>query len=348
MLRHLALSAALLAAPVALAGPLNRALVDRDASWLVHLDVEAGQKSSLAPFIIKSVDADSLSHLEECKARFGLAPADIKSVTMYGLRFDDDGVAVLTATGAADALIVKLPQAGLDSFKSRVDGPVHYFSFAHEGKTWHCALRPALPSSPPDERLVLVAGSPPSLERGLKVIAGLTANAAFDPAAANPVAMAQPGKGSLIFVAARDLGADKKVQAAMLRNARAIVVDFGETAESPREMFGTLTVTAISPRTATEMRDALQGLIAFGTMMARDAGTQGVVDSLQDLRLTLENEKLTLTAREKSSGVLSKLDQLAGALANGSAPRVRPASNDKPTPTPTPTPTPAPAAPAPK
>lgn len=342
MLIRLTAAAALLVSAHALAGPLNRALVDRDASWVVHCDIEAGQKSSLAPYIIKSIDAESLAHLEDCKARFGIAPADIRSVTMYGLRFDDDGVAVLSATGAADALIVKLPEAGLDGFKARVDGVVHYFTFNHEGKSWHCALRPGLPTSPPDERLVLVAGSPNSLERALKVIAGLTANAGFDPAAANPVAMAQPAKGSLVFVAARDLGADKKVEATMLRNARAIVVDFGETQESPREMFGTLTVTALNPRTAVEMRDALQGLIAFGTMMARDSGSQGVVESLQEVKLTVENEKLTLVAREKSSGVLTKLDAVLGRLEARPA-RVLPAKNDAPPTAASPSPAPAPA-----
>ncbi len=335
--------AALLFCAPCLAGPLNRALVDRDASWLVHCDLEAGQKSSLAPYIIKSIDAESLAHLEECKARFGIAPADIRSVTMYGLRFDDDGVAVLCTNGAADSLIVKLPEAGLEGFKARVDGIVHYFSFNHEGKSWHCALRPGLPSSPPDERLVLVAGSPASLERALKVIAGLSASAAFDPAAANPVAMAQPSRGSLIFVAARDLGADRKVEATMLRNARALVLDLGETQEPPREMFGTLTVTALNARTAQEMRDALQGLIAFGTMMARDAGATGVVESLQDVKLTLESERLTVSAREKSASVLATLDALLGQLESrrrAPAPAASPAaSSSSPAP---------PASPAPK
>jgi hypothetical protein len=298
----------LCAAAGALAGPLNRALVDREATWVVHMDVEAAARSSLSGWAVKNASPAGIAKIEECKKKFGMAPIDFKGVTIYGLDLQDDGVAVLTTTGEADALSVKLPEAGLEEFKARVDGNVHYFTFKLEGKTWYLAVRP----SGPQERLVLVAASGASLERGLKVIQGSTPNLMADAAAINNVvATAQPDKGSLAFIAMRNVSGQRNMNANILQNTKTLVIDIGESAgANGQEFFGTVLVTAQNSKVAQELGQALQGMIALGTMLARNNEIPGVVETLRAVNLTVREDEVTLTSREKSELVLKKLDTL--------------------------------------
>ncbi|HYE63216.1 MAG TPA: hypothetical protein VD997_14570 [Phycisphaerales bacterium] len=289
-----------------LAGPLNRALVDRDASWLVHVDAEAAQRSSLHAFMLRRLDESDKAKLEECRKRFGITPADIKGLTVYGFSVAEDGVAVITTTGKADELAVKLPTAGLEDFKTRVEGAVHYFSFKHEGQTFHAAVRP---SGAPDERLVLIAGTAGALEKGLKVAAGLAPSLSGEVQANNLLATAEPDRASIVFVVARDMANDPQAKANFLRNAKGVVVDIGETGEGAREVYANLTLTATNAKVAEELRQTCQGMIALGTMLARENKADGIVESLQGVKVVLDGDKLSVTGREKSDAVLTKLER---------------------------------------
>jgi hypothetical protein len=288
-------------------GPLNRALVDKDASWMVHVDAEAAQKSSLQQILLNALDEDDKKKLEECRTRFGITPGEIKGITVYGVGIGDDGVAVLVTTGQADNLAERLPKAGLEDFKSRVDGNVHYFSFRHEDQTFHAAVRP---SGSPDERQVLIAGNAESLEKGLKVARGIAPNLTFEPQPGNLMVTAQPDKASIVFVVARDIGNDPKAKANFLKNARGVVVEFGETAETPREMFFGLSLTAINPQVAEEMKQTCVGLVALGKMFAREHEIPGMVESLDTVKVGVEGDRLTVTSRERTEAVIAKVAQL--------------------------------------
>jgi|GEM_PF-1939851 len=296
-------------AGVALAGPVNRALVDRDATWLVHIDAEAAQKSSMHALILNALSPEDRSKLEETRKRFGIAPGDIKGMTVYGTNIMDDGVAVLTTTGKADQLSVSLPNAGLEDFQTRVEGSVHYFSFKHEKQRFFAAVRSSA-AGIPDERLVLIAGSAAKLEMGLKVVSAVAPSLAVDPQPANLLVAAQPERSSIIFVAAREIGNDPQARASFLRNARGVVVDFGETIEAPREMYATVSLTAINAKVAEELKQTCVGMMALGKMIARENDAQPLVESLDLVKVTVESDKLLVVARERSETVIGKVAQL--------------------------------------
>jgi hypothetical protein len=302
-------AAVAVAAGAALAGPLNRALVDRDATWMVHIDAEAAQKSSMHALILSALDSEDRAKLEDCRKRFGIAPGDIKGMTIYGTNIMDDGVAVLTTTGKADQLSRNLPDAGLEDFQTRVEGNIHYFSFSHEKQRFFAAVRSTMPVIP-DERLVLIAGSAANLEKGLKVVAGNAPSLTVDAVPANLMVSAQPDKASIVFVVARDVGDDPKAKANFLRNARGIVMDFGETAEAPREMYANLSLTAMNAKIAEEMKQTCVGMLALGKMLAREHKVDPLVESLDGVKVVVENDRLTVTSRERSETVILKAAQL--------------------------------------
>ncbi len=294
------------------AGPLNRALVDRDATWIVHVDAEAAARSSVAPAIVSGLDADILKKIEDGKKRFGLGPGDIRSLTVYGMAWDDDGLAVLTTSTAADALAVRLPEAGLPDFKNRVENNVQFFSFTLEKRQWHVAVRMAGAGGAPDERVVMLAATPAALEHGLRVISGTAPSlAAMENVPPDAAILTAPKKGSMLFVLARNLSSDRHVKTTMLRNSKTLVLDVGETTDNAaREFYMQAVITAVNPAVAEEMRQTVQGLIAMASMMAREGQEKDLIESLRGVEVTVENDRLLISSHEPSDRMVQKIAQV--------------------------------------
>src|SRR5437763_1617142 len=101
---------------VSWAGPLDRAVVDRDATWMFHVDVEAGLSSTLGGLAKEKIAEEGARPGEDLIKKFGVDPLkDIKGLTMYGFKAgEDDGVAVIETTAAVDTLGTRLVTAGLE------------------------------------------------------------------------------------------------------------------------------------------------------------------------------------------------------------------------------------------
>src|SRR5690349_20860226 len=105
-----------LASRLALGGPLDTAMVDKEAKWLVHVDMEAGLASTCGRYLVEEVRKNPEKVIEQATAKTGLDPTkDIKSLTIYGFKpgEDNDGVVVAVTSAAADQLAEKLKTAKL-------------------------------------------------------------------------------------------------------------------------------------------------------------------------------------------------------------------------------------------
>jgi hypothetical protein len=306
----LALAAGLVgAARDAWAGPLDRGVVDKDATWLFHLDAEAGLASTCGRMMLDQVKEEKENHGEEMVCRFGVDPTkDIKSLTVYGFKAgEDDGVAVVVTSAAVDGLGAKLEAAKLEDFDSRVRDGVARYSWKGGGQSWYVEVR----SGPtPERRLVLVAPSRAALECGLAVVAGSRPSIrALDSSQSGGAMVATPSEGSILFAAADRLGECPKFKASTIREARSLVVDVGERAgeSGTREVFAKATVSATDVQVATNLQQMIQGMIGFASMMARNNQAQGLADSLMGVKVTTEGATIVVSAHEDAEKLMKKL-----------------------------------------
>jgi len=100
--RVLVFAAAATVSATALAEPLDPKQVPADSRWLVHIDLDAAQKSVLWPAFEQRVRSDPqrTADLGDLESATGVRlPQDLHSVTLYGAGFGDtEGVVLLQAT----------------------------------------------------------------------------------------------------------------------------------------------------------------------------------------------------------------------------------------------------------
>jgi hypothetical protein len=303
-------------AGVAWAGPLDVGVVDEKASWMFHLDAEAAVASTCGKFLVEQMRNDPKQPLKMAVEKFGVEPTrDVKGLTVYGFKpGEDDGVAVIVASAAVDGLGEKLEGAGLEDFTATKSDGVTRYSWKDEHRSWYLGVRPAKTG---DERFVVLASSDGALDGGLAVLAGTRPSVkALDNSEANAPMLAKPSEGSILFVAAKGLGDCEKFKTSLVKEARSLTIDMGErSAEGgAKETYAKAVITASDPQVALNMQQMVQGMIAFGSMMARDNQLPGAAEALQSVKVSADGASVKITSVQSSDVVLKRMKDLGAAI----------------------------------
>ncbi len=304
-------------ARLAWAGPLDTSVVDQDATWMFHLNVEAGMASTCGRFTTDTMQKDP--GMQEAVKKFGLDPTkEIKGFTVYGFKpGEDDGVAVLVTTTAVDSLGEKLEAQGLENFEThKSDGAVLY-TWKLDGHTWHMAIRPTTKG---DERFVLLASTQKQLDAGLAVVAGSKPSVkSLDENGPAAGMLVKPSENSIVFIAARGLGDSPKFKTSFIKEAKSLFIDVGEDSNAAgiKETYAKAAISAKDAPTATNMQQMIQGMIGFASIAAKDNDAKDMVTCLQALKVSADGSKVIVTARTKSEDLLNELKDLNAAIKAG-------------------------------
>jgi hypothetical protein len=301
---------------LALGGPLDPSVIDKNAAWVCHLDVEAGYASTCGKYLKEQMDEPGTR--EALKAELWLSPADIKSATVYGFKpGEDDGIGVLVTSASMDGpgLAAHLKNdEKVSDFEMSMKGETTRCSWKDaDGHVWHVALR-----SHGEDRLVVVAANEKLLDTGLSVVTGAGASLqGADPAAVAPL-LQKPSKGSILFVAVRGLANCAKLQATLFKQADSILIDVGEEqGKDAKETYARIQIDAQNAAMATNMQQVVQGLIGMASIAARNNDVKGVPESLQGIKVTAEGQELVISARESSEDLVKQLKSLGASIEAG-------------------------------
>ncbi len=220
-----------MAVPLAWGGPLETRIVDGEARWVIHVDVEAALRSAVGRSILTDHRSPAAEGLETLRWRLGISAVnDVKGVTVFGRgECGDPGTIVVDMTAAADGLNTSLPAANLPGYERvepGLDGQVVH-SWKAEGERVFAMVAPGAPwgVEVPEGRLLILGPSLERLERVLRMRSG--ALAATGPGENLPDLV--PDQHAIVFVSAVDLGAFQP-SAMLSQKARGLTLNIGERA----------------------------------------------------------------------------------------------------------------------
>lgn len=248
----------------ALAGPLDRSIVDPGAIWLVHVDVDAAKLSPVGEQTLARMTTERHSPLARMECELGISPAkDIKSLTVFAVPATmSDGIVIFTTSDAADHLGEHLSKANPKSYraeKSPQGVPVHVW------RTRRGEMRAAVyPGRRDGERLLVMADTTDELETGINA---LTSRSNGPTPGIMPAA--EPREGSIVFFTCGDLNSQPGQQppsAAILQASRSLVLDIGQTpASTPARMYGQAVMNTDDAASAVKVQQMAQGILALLT-----------------------------------------------------------------------------------
>ena len=280
----LSVVATVLVSSTAFGGALDTKVVGGGASWVFHADIEAMLASELGKMFLAAAEKKEgfAKGVEEMKKQFGCDPLkDIRGVTVYGPKFGArDAAVVVDATVAADKLIDILKEK--ESYKSEKYGKhaIHQWVEKKRGAdetTYACFY---------DNKTVVIATGLARLKGALNVLDGDSDNLTKTKA----IKLLPESADGEFFVMAADkieFPDGKAPRAAMLRGITSAVMQCGE---SEGGLFMTASVFADSDEDATNMRQFVQGVLAFSMMMRQ----QEKFAALKDL-----GEKIEVSGKGK-------------------------------------------------
>lgn len=293
-----------LAAAAALAGPLDKAQVARDAKWVVHVDVQAGLGSTPGQFFAQRKDEEWLEDLRKVRQETGLDPlSDIRGITVYGVGGrPEDGVALISVSPAIDAAVEKL-QAKESSFKKITEGKHTFYTWTEHDKPRFGQIRRGSNDS---ERIVVVAGDKARLFASIDVLEGSAQSLAQSLAkSADGMLARKPQAGSFFFAAATELGS---AQAMPFDQAKGLVLDVGE---AEGNVYADLAVIPRNPEEASDLAQMMQGAVATVRMLAkRDPKMSQLVDLTQGISFGSEGDRITAQIRISSERLLECLQSM--------------------------------------
>lgn len=303
-----------LLAPAALASPFDQRVVAADATWTMHVDVEAVVNSTIGQFILTQgpkLGLD-LSHLDEAQAQLGVNPLDVVyGVTIYGAgEVGEDPVLVVTGSAALEDILDK----HVDELKGEGDAGIERIRIGDAtGYSIHGEWLIAIGEGPRrGTRRFVAAQGKDALRDALRVIVGAATHRRDGP---------QPAAGSFFFVdASVDLpdeveeGAGRNAIAAdILKSLDRLVVDMGESAG---DMYVNLSARIQSSQEAQRLLAVAQGFVAAAQLVAaqkdNDEAAQ-LTEALQGLSLDAKGDMLSLSFRYSAEKILNHvLEELQG------------------------------------
>lgn len=305
--RLLATTAAAGIASAALAGPLDRGMVPADAGMLVHVDLEALLNSGLTRIKVDGNRTILDEVREGIRDEIGAdLTNDVYSVTLWSNDKEDEPVVLVSMSPAAEAQLRAM--AMQEQVEFRRVGDLE-FAEIDEG-----SLAAFIPGRHAGERFAIIGNS----ELQISEAAALTR--ARDRVVVNmddsPLSKA-PRNGSILYVSAAEMSEALKFEAVslILNRTEGVLVDVGE---HNGRLFMDINVTAPDQEEAQALNQMLAGGVGMAQFMAMqkpelkpvaklvqnmrfsvndtlislsfDAETQTVIDALQAVQRTMENE----------------------------------------------------------
>jgi hypothetical protein len=284
----------------AFAGPLNKAWVAPDATWVVHVDVEAARASTLGTFVSEHAAALDLRELDKVRDETGVDPRrDIKGITVYGATQDPaDCVAIISATSAVDGLLDKLSAGKHALSRVEEDGRTLY-TWQEHGETHYGYLK----QGEGDVRTVIASPSKPRL---LAAIGQLETGT---QPRIEGVLKPTPHQGSILFVSGSLTGLHDSQSSMMLQKAEGVLLDVGE---AEGKVYADLAVRTASSEDATNMLQMAQGAMAVARLCGpQDPEMKPLMSALSWIKLSTDGK--TVSARLSCTSAQVR-DLLAGAL----------------------------------
>lgn len=283
-----------------MAGPLTPNHVASDATWVVHMDMEAFVSSPLGQQqSVREIMQHLHTELNGAEANLGIDPArDIKGVTISGVNeHDENALVVVSATSALDAPLARVGEL-VDDYNAITEGTRTIHSWLIDGQERvYAYVRQGADAT---ERVAVFSGNLDSLRAGmLRVESG--------PAATMPQALANaaPSPGSFIYFRGSDLSeALGDDAAAMLQNTTAVVFESGDLAG---RFFARATLTTPSEEDAISVQQVAQGLYAMARMAAsNEPEAKPYLKFMNGFNATVSGATVTL-GYENDSAEIGKL-----------------------------------------
>ncbi len=308
-MKHLCLTGFALAALSAesLAGELNLNHVSSEAHWLVHVDMEGMQRTSLwqglrARGVLEEIELDEFQEFER---EFGLHPLiDVKAMTIYGTGTDhEQAVAVVTASSRVDAAIQRL--AGEDGYRRLASGDLEIHSWGEGTQSFLAYVQ----ETGPDERVIVLADESDLLFDGIRVMKGEATNLVTGRSSR---IQARPSPGSFLFVAAsQGLPAMDwtETTSQVFGLAERLSLDVGEQGG---QLYARVGLTAAESKDAANLYDIVNGFLAMGRMFIGHADElpPEVLDFLDALRVQRRDREVWVEFVHNSLAILETLEDL--------------------------------------
>lgn len=291
-------------ASATLAGPLQPAHIAADARWLVHLDLEALQPTTVGQTLAREAIEPKMSEVAaalKLYLGFDFDWRRIRSLTLYGAEYGGPerlrGVMLIDtdldlAAGFAAALQKQAEwgRAQDGDLQLLEDGPLPLYCIKED---LYVALQPGAPA--------IVGKARRTTLKARSVLVGGAPNLNSAPALAQ---LANAGHGEFLLLAAEGFGdaAPDVPQARVLKMAETLRFSLAETAG---QLQAALTLGARTADTARQMQQVIQGLIALGALSQPDnADLQKLVNGL---RAEAQERQLQLTLTLPAADVAQKI-----------------------------------------
>lgn len=238
------------------AGPLNKAQVDADAKWLLHLDLEAFKKSSFGTLAISEIQSrygDQIAALEEL---FGSNPLkDLNQITLYGPDSNDKNAILIVQGRFNPEKLLALP--ALNSAYEKTfyrNYTIHEWTDPDHGKNQVGVFARgdliilSQTRRPVEQTLDILDGKRPSLAQsnGLSFID-------------------KTARGPIVLLAAEDLGrlTEGNIHAAILKNSQTMAI---AAKEDNQTVSVDLDLGTQDVQTAAQIEQAFVGMKAFAML----------------------------------------------------------------------------------
>lgn len=256
---------ALLSTSAAIAGGLNKNIVSGDANWVAHVNVEGFNNTEIGRIIRRQLDeAGELQKLEVFKADFSFNPLDdIRNITIYGTgKEKENAVAVIQANFDKDTLLKLLGQNathnGVKYGKYQIES---WIDDKHEGNEAERQY-----GSFHGKDTVVIGSALDAVKKSLDVLDGKAKNARQKKVFR---LLKKAPKGAVVVAAANGLGkmAEQWDRTIMLKNTNQSCLFIGENEGA---FYIDLKLDATSSKTATELTQMIQGVIALLNLAGND------------------------------------------------------------------------------
>lgn len=291
------------------AGGLHKEWVAHDATWILHVDVEAAMDSTLGRALL-SEESDihlDFHELEEIEHELGLdLREDLLSVTLYGTETEPDEVAVAIAVmtpEADEAMETLVNHEEVDVRESVVDGRT--FHVIHDGgEKCYIHMRQG---EEEDERIVLISEHRRAILDALDVIEGEASNMADE----EPAGLAGvPRSGSIAFLAATNVGTmpDMHELGQILKLSDAITIDIGERRG---KTYAEGAISTADVQTARDIVEVIEGVIALGRVLPQMDPELAPLEELSEaFEVTRDGSRLTLRLQIDSVDLIEVLEEV--------------------------------------
>ncbi len=316
---------ALAGAAIAAAAPLDPGLVHADAAWVVHLDNEALNASTLNARVREFDPAAADLNAKEFRDNFGLDPdKDLFGLTIYGGDQGPEDAIVIgdVRTQAADDLPKFLEGKRLAGFTQLDEAGRTFRQWNVEGRPFVMLITPAANDS---RRRVIVGATVQGVLKAARVAEGELAS---QKQLREPTLAMHPSDKAYVFISVRGAASGEPcdAQAALFRSARSITVEMGESKALPAalanppatppanppaandaapkpQVYLDVRLDADTEQTAKQLGQVVQGLTSFARLqVAEQKDLQQVVDMLDQVKVTVDAGTVRVHAACDSEG----------------------------------------------